>query len=205
MDHGALAALDALVVGLAEIFAREGRPGGVETSQALLSRRDFVPTATPKPDRKDAAIRAILADCAHPVAKAALAAHSILPWTATGVDDAMVPSEISSVFSALAIIGPGNMIDHPTVRAGLYFQEAATYYPLHSHSAEETYVVLGGHALWSAGPVRDVARGTGSFIFHPPFVAHASRTENVPLFAAWRWTGDIRTSTYRMVSEADAG
>ena len=93
------------------------------------------------------------------------------------------------------------MFEAEGVRAGLLVQRANTYYPLHAHEAEETYVMLAGEGIWRRGAERPARRRPGDVIFHPSKIPHATRTGARPLFAAWRWSGDIGLESYRLVPD----
>ncbi|MEZ5868756.1 MAG: dimethylsulfonioproprionate lyase family protein [Defluviimonas denitrificans] len=43
-------------------------------------------------------------------------------------------------------MGPDGPIPAPDLRLGLLFQRPDSYYPLHNHDADETYVILAGEA-----------------------------------------------------------
>ena len=79
-------------------------------------------------------------------------------------------------------------------------------YPLHSHEAEEIYLVLSGTAAWRRGgePWRDEA--PGALIHHPSRAPHAMRTEREPLLALYAWRGGdlAQKSTIERASD-DAG
>ena len=50
-----------------------------------------------------------------------------------------------------------------------------SYYPLHLHNADETYVIVAGQALWTAGTDIQIRR-VGDMIHHPSLMPHAFRT-----------------------------
>ncbi len=67
-----------------------------------------------------------------------------------------------------------------------------TEYPDHSHEAEELYLPLAGHAFWRSGEADWRLRPPGEWIRHASWTAHAMRTSQEPLLAAYVWrAGDL--------------
>jgi hypothetical protein len=67
-----------------------------------------------------------------------------------------------------------------------------TEYPDHSHEAEELYLPLAGHAFWRLAESDWRVRPPGEWIHHPSWTAHAMRTSQEPLLAAYVWrAGDL--------------
>lgn len=64
-----------------------------------------------------------------------------------------------------------------------------THYPLHSHAAEEVYVVLSGTAAWTRGEEAEALRPPGSAVHHPSWMPHGMRTAEEPLLALYLWAG----------------
>ena len=189
-----------LLLSLADVYATEGRDGADEISAAY---RDGARTATPIPTMPyapmDMSIIAATEGAKHPAAKAARAAHSVLPWARTGKLDEQITEQVSGVFSVCLLVGPGGLVESNTVVGGLFVQRSAAFYPAHAHAAEETYALLAGSAEWQSDFGSWERRETGDLIHHPSNVPHATRTRATPILAAWRWSGDIRPETYRMV------
>jgi len=137
----------------------------------------------------------------HPAAKAARQAHSLLPWSRTGILDEQIGEDVSAVFAVATLVGPGAIIDRDDVRGGLYVQKSGAFYPPHAHDAEETYAMIAGAADWQIDFGDWQRAEPGDLIHHPSEAAHATKTGALPILAAWRWSGDISPSTYRMVTE----
>ena len=192
-----------LLLALADIYAGEGRPGGDQAAAAYRRAADDLPVLRPHPPyRLDDAIRTASEDAAHPAARAAREAHPVLRWSATGILDEHIPTAVSDVFAVVSLIGPGAMVEAEGVRAGLFMQVADTYYPLHAHAAEETYVMLAGSGEWTLEGHPPASRTAGDYIHHPSGAGHATRTGPRPLLAAWRWSGDIGLESYRLLEDA---
>jgi hypothetical protein len=140
----------ALIEALAAVYAAEPRPEGPRTAQALATTpapSQFLPCPPPA---DDAAMRDLLAGSPHPAAQAVLAARHLLDWSVNPVADRM--TDAAAAISAVAtLMGPEGPIPAPDLRLGLLWQRAGSYYPLHNHDADETYVILAGEAVWTAG------------------------------------------------------
>ena len=195
----ALAAFRDLLRALANAYSEEDRDGARELV-ALL--REGAETAAPEPAtpyKYDAAILAATESATHPAAKAARKAHGLLQWSATGILDELIPTAVSDMFAVVPLIGAGAPVESDTVRAGLFMQLSGSVYPPHAHSAEETYIMLAGQADWQLNLGDWHRHGPGEMIHHPSEAPHATRAGALPIIAAWRWSGDIRSETYRMI------
>ncbi|MFT3989005.1 MAG: dimethylsulfonioproprionate lyase family protein [Aestuariivirga sp.] len=109
------------------------------------------------------------------------------------------PTQFVGQSAVLEIIGPHGLAVTKAVRGGLFLQSRDSYYPPHSHSAEEFYVVLSGNAKWQKGNDPFQEKLPGALIHHSPGIAHAMQTGKVPLLAAWIWMGeDLSYDSYRL-------
>ena len=188
-----------LLMSLADVYAAEAREGAQTLVKAYRAAAETArPAPCPPFAPMDAVIRAASDGAEHPAAQAARTAHSLLPWSRTGKLDQQIAPEISDVFAVAILIGPGALIHHDTVLAGLFVQKADAFYPPHAHAAEETYAMLNGTAEWQRDFGDWQTRHAGDLIHHPSEAPHATRTGDAPILAAWRWSGDIRPCTYRM-------
>lgn len=78
------------------------------------------------------------------------------------------------------------------VACGVLLLRPDTEYPDHSHEAEELYLPLAGHAFWRSDGSDWRLRPPGQWIHHPSWTAHAMRTSQEPLLAAYVWrAGDL--------------
>lgn len=191
MDHP----LDSLLLHLAKAWRTEG-------TSAALATADLFEEAVSGQHRKHAAhakdqeIRESLAYLATPEAELALSAHSFIPWSYSAVlDPAYDP--LGSLFAAASLIGPAVQIKSDHYRAGLFLQFPNRDYPLHSHAADESYIILAGSGTWVAGDTK-TTQPPGTLIHHPSDLPHALLTTTEPVLAAWRWSGNIDPATYRL-------
>jgi quercetin dioxygenase-like cupin family protein len=202
MIHTAPPAYSKLLSEMARLFCAEDTPDAIQTAKVLRAAAKDPPPPPAQPFRLDARIRTILRQATHPVSVLIRDALPLLQWEATSILDAQIPGDVSQVFAVVALIGPGGLIDHPRLRAGLFVQVENAYYPLHCHAAAETYILLQGHADWTAGKTT-ASFGPGAVIHHPPFIPHALRTRDQPVVALWRWGGDISVESYSMLPDPE--
>ncbi len=189
-----------LMAEMAAAFRSEGRPDATETADAL-ALAEFA--TFPGPDPRDSlAIRELLFTSPHPCAAALLGAHDELPWGINPVAQQVRP-EHSAIYSVCDLMGPDSVIFSAHLRAGLYYQRPNLRYALHSHAAVETYVIVAGNALWTAGDARKPL-GPGDMVHHTTYLPHACQTGPEGVIALWRWSGDIGTESYRIHDGRDA-
>jgi len=191
--------LQAMLEAISGVYEAEADPQGPYTAQTLR--------VTPSPTRfeqvlpclLDEGIRTVLAGSEHPVARAALKAHNLLPWGSNPVEG-QTEQTIAEMISVATLMGPDGPIPAPDVRLGLVYMRPESYYPLHLHDADETYVIIAGQALWIAGD--DIRmRGAGDMIHHHSQMPHAFKTGPEGFLAIWRWSGDINTESYAFVED----
>jgi mannose-6-phosphate isomerase-like protein (cupin superfamily) len=117
-----------------------------------------------------------------------------LPWR---ISDTNVPESFSGRSASAEIAGPDGLVPSQDLRFGLFWQSPETFYPPHSHAAEEFYFVLSGSPLWQKdeAPFEGIAPNT--LVHHEPYQRHAMRTARDGLLAMWIWTGDLSFSSYR--------
>lgn len=109
-------------------------------------------------------------------------------------------TEVGEILLVAPMMGPEGPVYSDQYRMGLYYQKPDTYYQLHSHAAAETYFIIAGDAIWTAGD--DTRhRSVGDVIHHPSDMPHAFKAGPNGLFAIWRWSGDIRRETYTLLPD----
>ncbi|NRB18755.1 MAG: hypothetical protein HRU33_14640 [Rhodobacteraceae bacterium] len=190
----------AMLVAISEVFEAETNPQGPHTAKTLMVTPSPV-TFDPVPQcLLDEAMRRVLAASDHPVAGAILKAQNLLPWGSNPVEGNTKKS-IAAMISVASLLGPEGPIPAPDVRLGLIYMRPDSYYPLHLHDADETYAIIAGQALWTAGD--DIRmRQAGDMIHHPSVMPHAFRTGAEGFLAIWRWSGDINTHSYRFTESS---
>lgn len=186
---------------IAEVYETEADPQGPHTAKTLLATPSPMALGTVPPCLLDAGIRAVLADSTHPTARSVLAAQSFLPWGSNPVEGNTEKS-LAAMISVLTLMGPEGPIPAADVRLGLVYMRPESYYPLHLHDADETYVIIAGQALWTAGDDTRM-RGVGDMIHHPSLMPHAFRTGSEGFLAIWRWSGDINTHSYAFIEDPE--
>ena len=144
--------------------------------------------------------RALASPGAHPLVRDHLLDLAEgLPWTDRNF---AMPGSFAGRYAYVEIVGPTGVLAHDGFRFGLYLQTLNSFYPSHSHAAEELYFVLSGIAQWQRGDRPFAAQDVGNAIHHRPWESHAMRTAAEPLLAIWAWVGDLRTETYKIDADS---
>jgi quercetin dioxygenase-like cupin family protein len=186
-----------LVDALAELYAAEGRPGGDEVAAALRRHRNDPIAAVGTSTEIDGQIRALctLPD-ALPAAGLADAAWNTLPWHHSGLADGRIPEAVAREMITCEILGQRGPLKCDTCRVGLFAQTKGVDYPIRTHAAEETFIMLSGQGEWRMPPDAWRTLGPGEASHHPSMVEHQSRSAGQGFLAAWRWTGEIGLEYY---------
>ena len=182
---------------LAAPYAAEPRAEAGMTARILVEQgHEYLgPQA---PIEEDEHIRMLITASGNPNTQEILAGFHLLPWGENPV--AAQSQSAGPIFAVCTLLGPDGPIPSETLRMGLFWQRPNTYYALHNHDADETYVILAGGAEWTAGD--DTRwRGAGDVIHHPSLMPHAFETGDQGLLAMWRWSGDINTHSYTMLPD----
>lgn len=193
--------LDPALSAIAEIYAAEGRLPATQTAETLRRALGQGLGPPPRPCSLDAEIRACLANSPLPVARALLAAQGLIPWGVNPVAGLMTENAAAMV-AVCTLLDPDGPIVSPDFRLGLLYMRPGSYYPLHDHDADETYVLIAGSAYWTAGEDRRL-RHAGEVVHHPSLMPHAFRTGDTGFVALWRWSGDINTHSYRFLPDPE--
>lgn len=195
-------ALREVLLGLQTLFANEGRPGGTQAALAIGAALDQLPEVPMLLGRTMPGPEGLLdvgaGPPADPVAIAALAAGPLIPWYHAGLDDGKIPAEVATRMLTAELLGPDGLLPNPALRLGLFYQGPGLDYPIRSHAAEETFIMLAGEGHWSLDGTAHAPRGPGAVLFHPSLALHGSRTTDRPLLAAWRWGGEIGWESYKI-------
>ncbi len=193
--------LHQLLGAISDVYEAEENPNGPYTAKTLLRTAATHPFDEQVPCLMDAGIRGVLSAGTHPAAKAALRAQSLLPWGSNPVEQ-NTEAGVASMISVATLVGPEGPIQAPDVRLGLVYMRPNSYYPLHLHDADETYALIAGRALWTAGNDTRM-REPGALIHHPSLMPHAFRTGPEGFVALWRWSGDINTHSYAFIEDPE--
>jgi len=188
--------LSPLLTALADLFATENRPGGDENARALRACAALA-TDLPRtgPGPLAAHLHTALSGDPHPISPLVRQAAPWLVWTYSELGG-RIRSDIARGMMQVELLGPDGMFPDRNVRAGLWVQSPNLAYTTRHHAAEETFFILGGHAIWQAGDAPEHRQGVGAQIHHASMVAHADCTQNAPLLAAWRWSGAVSIEQY---------
>jgi quercetin dioxygenase-like cupin family protein len=91
------------------------------------------------------------------------------------------------------LLGPRGLMLHDQFAVGVLLLGPDTTYPPHHHPAIEVYCVVGGVAEWQREDGPWTKKPSGSLIYHPSGLAHATRTGADPLLALYLWRGHLGT------------
>ncbi len=112
-----------------------------------------------------------------------------LDWRQT-YSEADVGADFLTGYGWTLVVGPDAPVVSDRLIAGILMFGAGIEYPVHQHSAEETYVVLSGTASWKIGRTDWHAKPPGSVIHNPPWRWHGMRMDQgEPLVLAFLWRG----------------
>lgn len=189
-------ALSAFIEEMARVFDAEGRAEAADLALVLKTLPEDL-WLQGSDCGSDSAIRELLGSSAMPVAQAALAAHDELGWAFENYASHSPEAALLSPYVVADLLGPEQAFRSENARAGLYYQKPNTRYGLHSHAAEETYVIIAGTALWTAGELQRQLVA-GDYVHHTTYLPHACQTGPEGVVALWRWSGDIGKDSYRV-------
>lgn len=190
--------LTPLLTRIAGLYAAENREGDNQAARALLAA---APTEITLPEHPagplEAALHSLLETDPHPLS--ALVGGA-LPWLSWAYSEmgGRIRSEISSGMMQTELVGPDGLFPLDDLRVGLWVQSAGLNYVTRAHLAEETFVILGGGALWNTHDGPAAFQGVGAMIHHPSLTPHSDHTTDSSLLAAWRWSGDVSVDQYTL-------
>jgi dimethylpropiothetin dethiomethylase len=179
----------ALLSSAAEAYATAGTEASTHAADLLrgVSSRPVVVSLKPPPADLSTALQALRPG---PL-------KDVLARTASGFDWIGGDGRLSGRLASAELVGPDGIVKADNLRMGIFLQSPQTHYPLHSHAAEELYLVLAGTPLWQkdGGPFEPVSPGAA--VQHLSYQRHSMKTERDGLLALWLWTGDLSFSSYQ--------
>lgn len=97
------------------------------------------------------------------------------------------------------LVGPGATLESTNLLSGFLLLGPGVEYPVHTHSAEEIYLVVSGTASWTIGGSDWQVINPGSIIHNPPWQPHGIRTAaEQPLLLAYLWSASgVEKSTFQ--------
>ncbi|MCP5072928.1 MAG: hypothetical protein GY947_06485 [Rhodobacteraceae bacterium] len=193
------AALYNLLTELAQLYSGEGRAGGDATASALRKAAGEMPAEMPELGTPYATeLRSVLALNPEPIVRNILTALPYIRWGAADLREGRIRDALAERMPMCELVGPDGMFANDDIRVGLWMQAADVVYGPRRHAAEETFLLLAGSAGWSTKENTPERRDGGATIFHPSNILHTSITTDEPVFAAWRWSGDISFDKYAL-------
>jgi hypothetical protein len=172
----AAASLDRIAAALATPAPRRARPG----------------SRLPVCDHLDAAL-AVETDDDH--LRALIAAfRAIAPdleWTRRASYDETASANFPDGHGNAMILGPAGLENRTDVWVGVSLLAPHVRYTDHAHAPEETYLVL-SDGEFQHGDSAWFTPGIGGSFYNPPWIKHAMRSSEKPLFAFWALWPDPR-------------
>lgn len=188
-----------LIEVIAKTYESEADSMGPYTANAIKGSSSLINLDEIRRSPHEAGIQSVLKNSNHPAAQIILSLHNYLPWGSNPVESSTEQS-VTALISVATLSSPEGPVVTPDVRLGLCYMQPNSYYPLHLHNADETYVIVAGQALWTAGT--DIqTRRVGDMIHHPSLMPHAFRTNTDGFLALWRWSGDINPESYAFIDD----
>ena len=132
---------------------------------------------------------------AHPICR--LIASMPFNWIPPQTSQDPLYQEHSSFKAHVELIGPTGLVPSSSIRMGLYGMRPHSEYGIRTHPAEETYIMLAGHALWMRGDAPYEGLVTGQRSYHPSMMRHATKTDESAFMSVYIWDGDLSTEKYQ--------
>ena len=181
---------------LADVYAREGRPGGDLAGESLVAATkgsiDLEPSAWPE----ELITLANTQEQALPIISTIVGCASVFKWSNWGEE--ILDGQVSGNLYFTELVGPDGLFADTSVRVGLQVSDKFIDYPLSSHAGEETHYVLSGTAHWILEGQDYIEKAPGSYVYHPAWKAHGRRTGGQIYLGAWRWSGDLDLDSFRL-------
>ena len=165
----ARASLQRIAVALATPAPKQDRPGSRLPVCAQLDTALAVETPRPSLDRVIHAFRAIEPE---------------LEWGRRASYDQTASANFIDGHANAMIFGPGGLENRRDVWFGASLLAPRVRYTDHSHAPEETYLVLSDGAF-RQGDGDWFTPGVGGSLYNTPYITHAMRSADTPLFAFW--------------------
>jgi len=150
--------------------------------------RTILPHPLPVVSCMPAVVQATNAEGAF-IVNAFKASAPCLQWGQTYVTEDFGASFLQK-YGWAEMIGQRGPVASDHIACGFLLLAPDTEYPPHRHAAEEVYLPLTGPTFWKTGDDGWENRPTGVPIYHRSWLAHAMRTESVPLLALYLWCGE---------------
>ncbi|HEY9344998.1 MAG TPA: dimethylsulfoniopropionate lyase [Inquilinus sp.] len=165
----ARASLQRIAAALATPAPKRDRPGSHLPVCAHLDAALAVAVPRSSLDRLVHAFRAIEPD---------------LEWVRRASYDETASANFVDGHANAMILGPGGLENRRDVWFGASLLAPRVRYTDHSHAPEETYLVLSDGAF-RQGDGDWFTPGVGGSLYNTPFITHAMRSADMPLFAFW--------------------
>ncbi len=162
------------------------------TAEAIAAlpaeRRDWQTASLPSAVHFEPAC-ALAVEATAPLVEAAAALAGRFQWRGGG--DHGFGDRLRGDLAYVEFAGPTGLAPCETLHLGLFLLGPKTFYPNHSHAADELYYVIAGRGEWQTDGGPFVEHGPGALIEMPSFTPHALRTGAQPVLMVYAWTGNV--------------
>jgi len=110
----------------------------------------------------------------------------------------VIPSPMHDNHAFVEIISPDADYRSDEIRFGVFLMAPNVRYPLHSHSADEIYIIISGSGQWRSYNAPYELKQPGSIVHIPSWEPHAILSNGEPLLMLWAHFGDIDFEKYRV-------
>lgn len=107
-----------------------------------------------------------------------------LEWVRRASHDETASANFADGHANAMILGPAGLENRSDVWLGASLLAPHVRYTDHAHAPEETYLVL-SEGEFRQGDAAWFAPGVGGSFYNTPFIIHAMRSGEAPLFAFW--------------------
>lgn len=90
-----------------------------------------------------------------------------------------------------SIIGPNLLIEHSSLKLGFGIWGPDLHYPLHHHSAEECYHVIGSDMQFRHKSQPWQTFVDGDAIYNKPYEIHELKSADQPMLLLYTWRGEV--------------
>ena len=169
----------------------------MEIENFILAKKTIDFEESPNSELKEDIV-SLIEKSDHNLAEVLILAQKRLKWRKTTIPATLISDEISNLFYVCPIMGVDTVIPSREFRLGFLFQKPNSYYPLHSHNAEETYFIIGGELDWSDGNKKRKLVA-GDTVNHSSLLPHSFETKSSGFLGLWHWSGDISAESYKIL------
>ncbi len=115
----------------------------------------------------------------------------LLPWRRTASYLDVLSTDYLDNYGYVQLVGPGAIVEEPSVRVGIGVWGPHLHYPAHRHEAEEMYHVLHGEPVFTGASGVAVPTVPGDAVHNKPWDVHSQDFGATPTVLLYCWTGAV--------------